>query len=141
MSKVIPKALSTFGDIAQYINTDKPVKVYRNLTKQCYSVQQGGRVRCHVDSIHLFDCHLRVSESGRQRVLKEKRKNVHAFIVGRLSASTGSSGKLPWKLSYNPYKCGQFVATLGERQIERDSAMLARLSENGATCTGPTWKQ
>lgn len=93
----------TWGEFAQVLDTSKPVKIYRNLHKKCYSVQQGGRVACHTDEIGLFNCKLKVSKAGRQRVLRERRKNVHAYIVGRISAlpqrrqwSTG--------LRYNPYE-------------------------------------
>ena len=123
MEREIPKA-SGYHDIAEHINPYKPVEVYRNLANQCYNVQQDGKVRCHVDSIHLFDCRFMVSE--------------HAFVVGRLSVSTGRKEKLPWKLSYNPYKCRKFVSTLDGRDVERDSALVVILEADGATCNAPT---
>ena len=98
---------TTWSEFAQVLDTTKPVKVYRNLHRKCYSVQQGGKVACHTSEIVLFDCKLKVSEAGRQRVLRERRKNVHAYVVGRISAlpqrTTFSSA-----LRYNPYESGSW---------------------------------
>ena len=46
-----------------------------------------GRVIAHVRAIQLENCDFRVSESGRQRVIREKSKNVHATIRGRVVVS------------------------------------------------------
>ena len=65
----------------------EPMRVYRNLHQKCWSVQQKDskgrwKVVAHAESITLADCVFRVSEAGRQRVLSEGRKNVHAYIQG-----------------------------------------------------------
>lgn len=72
------------------------VFIYRNLHKEgnVYSIKSlegpmKGKVIGHAHGIYLEDCQLIVSEAGRQRVLKEKRKNVHAGIVGTLVAVSG----------------------------------------------------
>jgi len=85
------------------------VRVYRNLHKKCLSVQtmtkKGWRVTKHVQSICLKDVSFKVSEAGRQRVLKEKRKNVHALVEGYEADSfEGSSSQV----SYNPYVSSHF---------------------------------
>jgi hypothetical protein len=89
------------------INPDKPVKVYWNLRLDCYSVQQSGKVVTHADQVELRDVTFHVNESGRQRVLKERRKNVHAFVVGYLDEYFA---KRDWdiKIVYNPYKYDSF---------------------------------
>jgi len=91
------------------------VRVYFNLHKKCFSVQalegdRKGRVIAHVAEIDLYDCQFKVSEAGRQRVIREQRKNVHAFVVGYTDAilpflPTPEQCK---PVSYNPYKCGSF---------------------------------
>tara|TARA_Y100001973_G_scaffold83191_1_gene123205 strand:- start:1018 stop:1302 length:285 start_codon:yes stop_codon:yes gene_type:complete len=43
-----------------------------------------GRVISHEDSIHLEDVSFKVSESGRQGVLRDRVKNIHAYVVGTL---------------------------------------------------------
>ncbi len=69
---------------------------YRNLHKEgnVYSIKSlegptKGRIVGYAHGIYLEDCKLIVSEAGRQRVLKEKRKNVHAGIVGTLVSVCG----------------------------------------------------
>lgn len=43
-----------------------------------------GRVVGHVSAIELEGCTFRVSEAGRQRVIRERAKNVHATVRGRV---------------------------------------------------------
>lgn len=121
---------ATQDEIFKYIDRSKPVKVYRNLTRKCYSVQQGGIVRCHVGRIELWQCKLKVSESGRQRVLKERRKNVHAFVEGRVSAEFW--GGWSKRLYYNPYEGPSFRASSPIGYMPVDRAAYVALSENGA---------
>lgn len=90
------------------------VKVYRNLNKDCWSVLLNGKVVLYAQTISLKDCIFRVSEAGRQRVLKSKRKNVHAFILGDVINYSEYSGvqSIPplqtVKVSYNPYFSDSF---------------------------------
>jgi hypothetical protein len=52
-----------------------------------------------------------VRESGRQRVLQEGRKNVHAFARGYITGSafgTDKHGRLPVVITYNPHVAGHF---------------------------------
>ncbi|ASV44368.1 hypothetical protein PBI_SCTP2_353 [Salicola phage SCTP-2] len=57
------------------------------------------------------NCEFRVSEKGRQRVLKEKVKNVHAYIAAQtheeLDDAIDKCNKV--ELTYNPYKYSTFV--------------------------------
>jgi hypothetical protein len=50
-----------------------------------------------------------VSEAGRQRVLREKKKNVHAFIEGERLPFVPSSFTYDSTVSYNPYKNPTFT--------------------------------
>ena len=56
------------------LDLTKPVKVYKNLHNGMFSVQQAGKVVAHVDTIDLVDVTFKVSESGRQRVLAERKR-------------------------------------------------------------------
>ena len=83
-------------------------KVYYNLHKKCLSIMLKGKVLEHSTEFFLKDVEFRVSQAGRSRVLKEKRKNVHAFVCG-----TPDDG---WpvdqnerRVTYNPYKYNSFV--------------------------------
>ena len=65
------------------------VQAYWNLHRKCWSVValeggQKGRVISHTGYVSIKDARLVVQEGGRQRVLKEKKKNVHAFARGTL---------------------------------------------------------
>lgn len=89
------------------------VEVYRNLHKSTWSIRNARtrRVQEHLDQLELVNCTFVVYESGRQRVIHEQRKNVHAFVRGEMvtSDSKERSKTAPKRLRYNPYKCGSFV--------------------------------
>ena len=91
------------------IPNGQKVFVYRNLHQKCFSVKdlETGLVIAHVDFVSLTDCQLKVSESGRQRVLMEKQKNVHAGVVGTWVKP--SRRKLTTSVFYNPYKYKTFT--------------------------------
>ena len=100
-----------FDTISKIVDMQKTVEVYRNLQKKCWSVRQNGKVICHTDYITLKWCRFVVQPSGRSRVLKEKRKNVHAFVRGFLCSPRDSDWTPPfsWEyVKYNPYKAGSF---------------------------------
>ena len=93
------------------------VDVYYNLHKKTFSIKRTstGKVVAHRDYVWIKDAQFVVSEAGRQRVLREKKKNVHAFIRGEwLDLSEGRAvtegTKFGGYASYNPYKAGTFMA-------------------------------
>ena len=94
------------------------VEVYWNLNKNCFSVRHKGRVIAHTQSIQLRDIKWVVQPGGRARVLRERRKNVHAFARGTLVAN---SFEIPARhdhnykrIIYDPYEYDSFV-TLGTK--------------------------
>lgn len=105
----------------------KRVRVYRNLHKKCFSVKcmKTGLVIAHVNEITLTDATFPVSQAGRNRVLKEKRKNVHAFIQGIVDNNTLVYGNT--KVCYNPYKRGNFFYCSNGREIKSARAVLVDL--------------
>lgn len=93
----------------------KPCRVYFNLHKRLFSVTQKNErntwvVVAHVDNIELKNVQFKVSEAGRQRVLREKRKNVHAFLEGFPFCGL-ANGFRPRKITYNPYKSDSFTCS------------------------------
>jgi len=92
------------------------VEIYRNLHRNCWSIRDNktGKVIGHTDSIHLKDADLIVRQSGREKVLQEKRKNVHAFIKGRIESC---EDKHIEQISYNPYKYNSFILTESKKSI------------------------
>ena len=99
-------------------------RVYFNLHKHLFSVQEKvngqWKVVGHTDDITLYNVTFKVSEAGRQRVLKEKRKNVHAFVEGTLSPSPLVCDN-PLIIRYNPYKSGSF--TSGDFNVKEAGAV------------------
>ena len=90
----------------------KRVKIYRNLHKQCLSVlhrtDKGWRLWKHVPCIEVFNVVFKVSQAGRERMLKQRRKNVHAFIEGNYAGVTDVTSSNLRFVRYNPYLCGSF---------------------------------
>ena len=99
------------------INYLKPVRVYRNLHRGGYSIQQNGVIVAHASRVVLGAVRCVVSEAGRQRVLKERVKNVHAFLDGTLMRHDPlflTRGIL----TYNPYRYATFVDKQTEQPVE-----------------------
>ena len=92
------------------LNPNKPVEIYRNLNKpgKTYSIRQDGLIIGHSNSLLLKDCEFIVNEVGRQRVIKQKRKNVHAFIRGEL-LNCNPEHLDYGEVTYNPYKNKSFL--------------------------------
>ena len=91
------------------------IRAYRNLRAGTLSLQrkENGRwkVFAHPMAVRLSDAKLIVSKAGRERVLREKRKNVHAFVEGEYIWDTASWDIHPEEkpeIKYNPYKYGHF---------------------------------
>ncbi len=57
------------------------VFIYRNLHKNCWSIRYDGVVVAHTPAAFVWGGEFSVSEAGNERVRKEKRKNVHAYVV------------------------------------------------------------
>ena len=91
------------------------VQVYYNLHKKCLSVRYKGKVIEHAQEVTLTDARFHVQQAGRERVLKEKRKNVHAYVSGKLKETFWftQAPKYIWtakqRVTYNPYKYKNFV--------------------------------
>lgn len=90
------------------------VFVYFNLHRKCWSLKamegpRKGRVIGHCSTLALDGVTFKVSEAGRQRVLRERKKNVHAGVVGWLREDVPTPS-VWWKQAYyNPYKVETFV--------------------------------
>lgn len=99
------------------IDFTQQVEIYKNLHNGLFSVRQNGLVVAHVESFSLSRVSCKVSEAGRQKVIRECKKNVHAFLCGKLlevncvGTDNGMFEILVHnnKLTYNPYKLGNFV--------------------------------
>jgi len=135
------------------------VNVYRNLSPQyrkqrAWSVMahegpQKGRVLDVVDGVILRDVVLVVQESGRQRVLRDKAKNVHAFVRGQLvktfpldtlkvtadgdALAPGKGATVP--ISYDPYHAGYFFRKDNGKPVGGSSLVV--VAPNGVYAAAP----
>jgi hypothetical protein len=112
------------------INASKPVHVYRNLTKECYSIMQSSRVVAHATSLCLRNCRMVVRERGRQATLSSGKKNVHAFIVGWMAPQRPA---IIHRITYNPKRTSTFV---NEKNTPIHSAQYVILREGGKVLAG-----
>jgi len=99
------------------------VMVYYNLHKKTFSVQYKGRIILYADYVKLGNVEFRVREGGKEKVRKEMRKNVHAFVIGDLldycqypceNMPPETNDKV---ITYNPYKYDSFVKKDTEEPI------------------------
>jgi len=132
--------------------------VYRNLNNGLISIQDlsTGLVLGHASAVDLQEASFIVREAGRQQVIKEKRKNVHAFVRGKVidvrnfkpfkgrgegieddspyawmnstKLQRGSMLVTTTRVSYNPYKAPHFVTPEGD---EVDYAQLCTIQSDG----------
>lgn len=113
------------------------IYIYRNLTRQTYSIRYKGRVVDHSDSIWVCRPIFHVNAAGNARVRREHKKYVHAYVVtgngdahwpyptkGELLRGTG------WeKVVYNPYEHHYFTLESSGKRIYY--ADVAYLTPNG----------
>jgi hypothetical protein len=102
------------------------VFVYFNLHRKVFSVKalegpMKGRVVAHLHDVLLADATFKVSEAGRQRVLRERRKNVHAGVKGDWLEGNDKTHSFVIingaAAVYNPYKYASFVHLYGEHPV------------------------
>jgi|TARA_Y100000994_G_C15583111_1_gene397373 hypothetical protein len=115
------------------LDESRKVFVYKNLHKDCWSIKQNGLVKAHTDNVTLYNVVMKVNKKGREKVLREKRKNVHAGISGYLCSKFFSDA---WddisedeliEITYNPYKYTSFVDKVTKKP--RWFACIAKLNK------------
>ena len=117
---------------------------YRNLNRKgvVWSVRsnRSGLVIRRSERVVLKDVTFKVSAAGRARVLKQKRKNVHAGAQGTLCNPLVfdhllilSQGKAWTRVQYNPYAAGHFTDAQGRKVI---GAAYVTLKQDGAWVAG-----
>ena len=104
-------------------------EVYRNLHKKCFSVRQNGRVVEYINdeyqAAELHNVTFAVQPAGRAKVLKEKKKNVHAFVRGDLNSlyKTQTWDQMR-EVKYNPYKMDSFYYVNTEEPVKYADKVL-----------------
>ena len=109
------------------------VEVYFNLHKRVFSVRsvRSGRVILHTKNVHIRNPQFVVREGGRQRVLRERKKNVHAFVRG--DATYFDDGKCPTldNIGYNPFRYDSFVKMPDETPVRSAERAYMQVSDGG----------
>ena len=117
------------------------VFVYFNLHKKCFSLKalegpDKGRVIMHATYVQLRDCTFKVSEAGRQRVLREKKKNVHAGCVGTVLSAGTIQQVIPdyyINVKYNPYMGAHFIYTDTQEPVYKASLAFLQVQDKKAS--------
>ena len=104
-------------------------EIYRNLHKKCFSVRQKGRVVGHLQDNHILrlkNVKFAVQPAGHKRVLREKKKNVHAFVRGNVVDGYPTWDQVPFdkEVTYNPYKGNTFYYKYSGFPIEHADEVL-----------------
>ena len=112
------------------------VAVYFNLNKNIFSVQSRekesyGRVIDHVESVVLKAPKFVVRQAGRKKVIEEKKKNVHAFVVGEISPNGIDTEQLEEIITYNPYKYENFVKEDTRQPVSSAEYSILRFGVDG----------
>ena len=115
------------------------VEVYKNLHKDTWSIrdQSTGRVVDHSDHVLIKDAKFVVQKGGRNRVLKEKRKNVHAFVRGvikDLPRVTTFETPCNVRVKYEHYRANHFYKVDTEEPVE--VAPIVVMDTHGAWIQG-----
>lgn len=110
------------------------VDVYRNLKTGGFSVRSRervnyGRVISNQDLVVIKNARFIVQPAGKKKVLREKKRNVHAFIrgdyaVGFLTQSQLDKFKI--EVTYNPFNMDDFYIKSNGQQIYKAPLVLCR---------------
>ena len=117
------RLLETITDDNEKTHIGDKVMVYYNLHKHTFSISRNSRVIAHADYVKLTDVEFRVRQGGREKVVREKSKNVHSFVIGTLEDYCKyPCENLPSEpnsniVTYNPYKYNSYVIKDTEEPI------------------------
>lgn len=111
--------------------------LYRNLTRQCWSIRERGRVVGHAPSVTLADAVMVVRPGSRARVLRTGHREVHAWVRGTLVPHAGvRAGAV--SLRYRPFEAGHFTDECGRPVV---AAALIFFDEDGRAWHSETGTQ
>lgn len=102
------------------VNMKAVYYIYRNLRTGGFSIKWKGKVIRRCDSFYANNVSFKVSQKGRNRVIKEHQKNVHAYAVADvfyldleapifLEKFSHIDIKNLSEIKYNPYKNETFM--------------------------------
>lgn len=119
----------------RFIDFSAPVSIYKNLHNGLFSIKQRGLVVAHVESFIMQNVTFKVSEAGRQQVIKTKQKAIHAFIVGMLEQVNCTDDDIiisnpHTMIRYNPYIFDSFIIGVNNAPIKQ-AAIVYGCCKNG----------
>jgi hypothetical protein len=106
------------------------VEVYRNLHNNTFSIRRNGKVVKHLENwmtLCLQDVKFAVQPAGREKVRREGKKNVHAYIRGTVIKAEEYNFSETFKercnlwVTYNPYQNDSFISYV---PISRDETRV-----------------
>jgi hypothetical protein len=119
----------------------KRIEAYYNLHKRCLSYRESGGKVNHASVVIISDATFSVQPAGREKVRREKRKNVHAYVRGlpayirphfipsaydvEVEGSALECLADHRKITYNPYKYESFVYADTEEPVDSADWVLA----------------
>ena len=89
-----------------------------------------GRVLFHTDNIILNNVTFVVRPKGREKVIKDKRKNVHAFCYGYIDIKNKEEQTKGRLISYNPYKAAHFYYKDDLSKADRSAKIKMEIINN-----------
>lgn len=98
------------------------VQVYQNLNKSCFSVRskRTGLVIAYADTVTVSNAIFKVSEKGRQRVLRTGVRSVHAYVEGIFLAADRTPPDCVTHVAYyNPFLTEGFMTEVSDTPIIR----------------------
>lgn len=94
------------------LENGQPVQVYKNLNRDCFSIQDKKTklVVAYADTVTVRNANFVISEAGRQRAIRDNRRNVHAYVQGEFFISDQDIPLEAVKVGYyNPFKTDKFI--------------------------------
>lgn len=116
------------------------IETYYNLHENTPSVRVDGRVRDASPAVAVEKPSFVVQPGGRQRVLREQSKNVHAFLRGAFRSKLDPQaleGLVPVRVKYDPYRFDSFVTADTEQPVKQ--AEYAAFMDNDGTTALVAW--
>jgi hypothetical protein len=123
------------------------IEIYFNLHKKVFSIRHKGKVIDHATTVTVLNPKFVVQPAGRAKVLRDRVKNVHAFVrtdslwttenvdtLSKLDPKDDLSSYIPThveRVKYNPYMADTFVScATGDAIHEAEMAYLAIDNQN-----------
>jgi hypothetical protein len=94
------------------LTLSQEVFVYRNLNRgRLFSIKdkKTGLVIAHADKFRIENVKCKISEAGRQRVIRERRKNVHGQLLGIFTGECEMNIEELVEVYYDPYTLDSFI--------------------------------